>query len=168
MTMTLVGTVTVGAGGASTIEFAGIPQSATDLLLLVSARNTATNKAGWFRINSSSATNYNYSALRGDGSSVVAFFAMSEAQGYSIRTNGSDLTANTFASTRVYFHNYAGNTVKKYSIDGVDEGNVSTTYQEMINGYWNQTAAITSLLLGNYGGSFAQNTVASLYTITRA
>ena len=42
-TYVLINSVTVGAGGASTIEFTSIPSTYTDLLLYCSVRDSATS-----------------------------------------------------------------------------------------------------------------------------
>ena len=42
-TFTLIASSTVGAGGASSIDFTSIPSTYTDLCLKVSARSTATD-----------------------------------------------------------------------------------------------------------------------------
>jgi len=45
-TYTLISSVTVGSGGAATMTFSSIPQTYTDLLVRVSARNTSTSGSG--------------------------------------------------------------------------------------------------------------------------
>ena len=61
MTMTLVSTVTVGAGGAANIQWTSIPNTATDLYITVSARQLvgtgATHVYAQFN-NDSNAGNY--------------------------------------------------------------------------------------------------------------
>ncbi len=42
-TMVALQTVTVGAGGSASISFSSIPQTYTDLKLVISPRNTAAN-----------------------------------------------------------------------------------------------------------------------------
>ncbi len=68
MTMTLVSTVTVGSGGASSIEWTSIPQSGKDLLILLSARaasNAIRNDVG-VSFNGVT-TNRTYRSLYGNG-----------------------------------------------------------------------------------------------------
>ena len=166
--MQLVSTVTVGSGGASSIEFTSIPQTGTDLLLVVSARTTTNQRSAWFRINSSADLNYNFRNLRGDGGSGTSASGTSQAQGYIVATNPADTTANTFSSSQVYFPNYSGSTTKSYSIEAMTENNAVTAYQELVAGFWNQTTAITSLLIQPYSGTFAEHSNASLYIITKA
>ena len=44
-------TVTVGSGGASSIDFTSIPQTYTDLVIKTSARNTSTSTTMYLEFN---------------------------------------------------------------------------------------------------------------------
>jgi hypothetical protein len=165
--MQLVSTVTVGAGGAASIEFTSIPQTGTDLLVVLSARNNASGNGIIFRINGDTGSNYAYRRLGGTGSSVYSD-GFTDPFGLFGNAAPSTSTANTFSNVGVYFPNYAGSAAKTYSADSVAENNATAAPQEIIAGRWTGTAAITSLNIYISGSSFVQHTTASLYTITKA
>jgi hypothetical protein len=169
MSMTLVSTVTVGAGGASTIEFTSIPETATDLLVVISARSSsASSDAFAFKVNSS-ATGYADKNLRGNGSaasSVNSGVSTYFWTGYVIP--GTGYTASTFGNAQLYIPNYTSSTRKSLSFDGVGENNNSEAWQQLSAGSWSGTAAITSIQIGSESnGTFAQYSTASLYLITK-
>jgi hypothetical protein len=167
--MSLVSTVTVGAGGASSIDFTGIAAGATDLLLTVSARSSSTTTNAFaFRLNSS-ATGYADKNLRGNGSaasSVNSGVSTYFWTGYVIPGTGD--TANTFGSAQLYIPNYTSSVAKSLSFDGVGENNSTTAWSQLSSGSWSGTAAITSIsIFAESAITFAQHSTASLYTITK-
>jgi len=121
--MTLVSTVTVGSGGAASIDFTSIPQTGTDLLLICSFReNTAGVNSAW-RLNLNGvSTNHTFRQLFGTGSSVASY---SGSYNKLITTDATGTTSNTFSNNSIYIPNYAGSTNKSYSIDSVIENNAS-------------------------------------------
>jgi hypothetical protein len=163
MTMTLVSTVTVGAGGAASIEWTGIPATGTDLLVVVSARhNNATYGDTNITFNSSG-TGYSArllyaDAINGGAKSTTGIYGF---------TTPSDYTANTFGNLQIYVPNYAGSTNKSFSVDSVTENNATGAWSGIHAGLWSNTAAITSLKVAPYSGLFVQYSTASLYTITK-
>lgn len=165
MAMTLVSTVTVGAGGAASIEFTGIPQTGKDLLLIVSARATTGGvvDAGTLRFNSDSgATNYVDRQIRGLGSSVDSSSQTASYIGQIL--NGNTSTANTFSSQSIYVSNYTSATTKSISRDFVLENNATDSRQMIHASSWSGTTAITSIQLADV--TYAQHSTASLYIIS--
>jgi len=169
MTMSLIQTVTVGSGGAASIEFTSIPQDGTDLLLLVSGR-AATDASSQTRLtfNSDTGSNYNYLQLRGTGSAVSSFTATSAANfNMTSFLTDFDYTANTFANSSIYVSNYTSTVAKSVSFDFVQENNATASNSHLSAGRYTGTSAITSLTMVLAAGNFAQHTVASLYKITK-
>jgi hypothetical protein len=164
--MILVSTVTVGSGGASSIDFTSIPQTATDILLVVSGRfANASNATGlWIQFNGATA-NQSIRIIEGNGSSATSF---NDTKIYA-PINAASSTANIFGNTQFYIPNYAGSVNKTMSIDSVMENNSSIVYQNTSAGIWSNTAAITSITLKDYNAvnSLVQNSTASLYLITK-
>jgi len=162
--MQLVSTVTVGSGGASSIEFTSIPQTGTDLLLVLSERHSVDGNTR-LTFNGSS-SGYSMRRLSGTGSSANS----NEYSGVFIYMEGQDAsyTSNTFGNSAIYIPNYAGSANKTLSWDSVTENNSTTADQQIIAGAWANTAAITTVTLGLPSGVFQQNTTASLYIITKA
>jgi hypothetical protein len=73
-----ISTVTVGSGGISAIEFTGIPQTYTDLLIKLSLRSNQNANTGEnlrLRFNGSSASVYSERSLEGNGSNTTSYSA---------------------------------------------------------------------------------------------
>ena len=165
-----IATVTVGSGGAATMQFSSIPQTYTDLCLKVSGRSDATgsvwrnytlsfNGAGY-------ATNMTGKGLYGTGSA-----AASESLGNAIGqfSTSDSATASTFSNSEIYIPNYTGSTNKSFSGDSVTENNATAALAYLLAGLWSDTAAITSITLGNESTAiFKQYTTATLYGISKS
>jgi hypothetical protein len=163
-------TVTVGSGGAATIDFTSIPATYTDLIVKLTTRSTGTAITTFsMRFNGSTAANYNYRYLQGTGSVAQSAAGTSVASAVNLvgYTNGSLSVANTFSNTEVYIPNYAGSNAKSYSVDSVEEENGVTAYSHLLAGLWALTSAITSITFTPDAGSFAQHSTASLYGIKK-
>jgi len=159
-------TVTVGAGGAASIDFTSIPSTYTDLKLVVSARTDGSNRTGILSINNDTTdANYSHRDLYGTGSST---FSGSGSNRYHWYLDYSSDTASTFGSTDFYFPNYAGSSNKSFSVDSIEETNASTAYAYLIAGLWSNTAAINRLTLTCFSGNFVQYSTASLYGISKS
>lgn len=162
--MTLVSTITIGAGGASEILFSNIPQSGTDLLVLFSMRSNQPDTIGdiYPQLNSNTTwSNYTDYMVNGNGAT-----AYGQAIGVPYAwLPGSTITANTFGNGQIYVQNYAATVSKRMMIDAVTE-NAATAVQissQVVR--YAPTAAITSLKISG-GNTFPQYSMASLYTIT--
>jgi hypothetical protein len=168
MAMTLVSTVTVGSGGAASIEFTGIAGTGKDLLLLVSARTNRTelNDVINVTLNDDSATNYAVRRLEGGGASAssanftAGFFRIEQI-------NGNTSTSNTFGNAQCYISNYSTTAAKSIATDVVTENNAATSWQTISAASWSGTAAITKIsMTSGTSNSFLQHTTASLYIIS--
>jgi hypothetical protein len=168
MAMTLVSTVTVGSGGAASIQFDNIPQSGKDLLLLFSGRvDYAGSGARDYNLhinNETTGTNYTSRTLMGFGSTVASYNETSARFPMEIADNG--FTALTFSSVQIYLSNYTSSVAKSVSIDLVTENNGTNNRISIDAGRWNNTAAITSLTLRDRTYNTAQYSSASLYIIS--
>lgn len=161
VTHKLIQTITVGAGGAASIDFTSIPATYTDLLVLCSVRtNRAADTDGlYIKING---TNGTARRLLGDGATATSDSTAD------IRNTapGNTVTASTFGNVSIYLPNYAGSTNKSLSIDGVGEGNTASTIQMFTAGLWSTTTAINQItLLPVVGTLLQQYSSASLYGI---
>jgi len=161
MTMTLVSTVTVGSGGAASITFGSIPQTGTDIYILLSGRSLG-SAAFKIQFNSSS-TGFTNRYLSGNGSSAGSY---TDTTGYVGALAASTYTTSTFGNASFYIPNYSGSTNKSFSGDVVSENNTTLSYADITAGIWANTAAITSVTFTQSSG-FAQYSTASLYLITK-
>lgn len=162
-----ISTVTVGSGGAASISFTGIPQTYTDLVVKVSARNSANNDGMGISFNGSS-TNYSYRDLYGSGSAAGSTNnTTGPATGYGL-IDQSPATASTFANGEIYISNYTSSNNKSVSIDGVTENNATATYAYLSAILWSNTAPITSITLTALSsGTIQQYSTATLYGIRK-
>lgn len=159
VTHKLIQTITVGSGGAASIDFTSIPATYTDLMLLLSARSTDL-RALSIKFNNT-ATTYTVSHLDGDGASATS-------NNFSLAGDAvpSTATASVFGNNSYYIPNYAGSAQKSYSVDSVTENNGTTAYQHFTGGLWNGTSAITQITFSIVSsGNLAQYSSASLYGI---
>jgi hypothetical protein len=161
--MKLIATTTVGSGGTETIVLSSIPQSFTDLQLVLSLRNSPTAVVGDIPITfNGTGTGYSARILYGTGTGVASFTETS----ITVRVNASSSTANTFGNTSVYIPNYAGSTFKSVSTDEVVENNAASSHHAITARLWSNTAAITSITIGA-GTTILENSTVSLYGITK-
>ena len=159
-TYTLISSVTVGAGGASSIDFTSIPSTYTDLVIKYSIRNASTFATCYLRFNAST-TSYTGRRLFVNSTTVSSDTVNADV----IFENPSSYTASTFASNEVYIPNYAGSNNKSASIDFATENNAAANYEGIAAELWSNTAAITQVSIVPAAGTFAQYSTAYLYGI---
>lgn len=158
--MQLISSVSVGVGGAATIDLTSIPGTYTDLMLVLSARATSTTATITVAFNGSSASFTNL-YMEGNGSGVTSTTGTTLVGRASISTD----TASTFGNLSIYIPNYAGSADKNFSVDTVSENNSGTAYTQIFTGVWANTAAITQITLSL--ANFAQHSNAYLYGILK-
>jgi hypothetical protein len=157
--MKLIETKTLLSAAAS-IEFTSIPQDGTDLLLLISARNSGTSGSG--RIEFNTGGTYTRRRLLGLGSTVLSDSPTSVDWQVSVSTD----TANTFNNATIYIPNYTSANAKSYSVDSVSENNATAAQHGILAGLWSETSAITTITL-YVGTEFVIGSTISLYKITK-
>ena len=163
-TFELISSVTVGAGGASSIDFTSIPSTYTDLVLKVSARsNGASEDISLLSLNGST-TGFSARYLQGNGASASSSNLARWGGNYTASNN----TASTFGNAELYFPNYTSFNQKSYSVDNVTETNGTTAYAGIVAGLWTGTAAINQITLTPNSGSYVQNSTFYLYGVKNA
>ena len=155
-----IASVTVGAGGASSIDFTSIPSTYTDLVIKLSTRWAVADLDTSISFNGST-TSFTARRLYGSGSAVASDTRARTAG----LADSSGYTASTFANSEIYIPNYAGSNNKSYSVDSVTENNGTVSYALLAAGLWSNTAAITSITLSESTNTFAQYSTATLYGI---
>jgi len=165
-TYKLIGSVTVGAGGAADITFTSIPSTYTDLCLLYSTRSsaTATQCGEFLRLNSDTGSNYKYLFLRGSGSAVASGSGTLSST-YVGQIPAANVTASTFGNTTIYFPNYTTSNQKSISVDAVGENNATEAYALLTADLWTGTSAISTIKIYPDAGSYVQYSTAYLYGI---
>lgn len=170
-----IASVTVGAGGASSIDFTSIPATYDDVCILMSARSTGTNVNAqgfcYFTFNSLT-TSFTSRRLIQDGTTVSSDSSGGRFAAY---IPNSQATASTFGTMVCYIPNYRSSNNKSYSTDQGMENNSSTAYlQGLVAGLWSNSSAITSISIGGVidstgaSANFAQYSTATLYGISKS
>jgi len=156
-------TITVGTAIAS-ITFSAIPQTYTDLQLVISSRTSrASDSDGLFITFNSVTTGYTQRDVLGSGTAAVSG---NTSLRYIGETPGNNATASVFGNAQVYIPNYTSANNKSYSVDAVAEDNDSSAYVSLVAGLWSNTAAITSIGISpQTGPNLNQYTTATLYGI---
>ena len=167
-TFELIASSTVGAGGASSIDFTSIPSTYTDLCLVLSLRSTnasGNNTVGYNVRFNGVTTNRTYRRLYDDTGTVGS----DSSTGMPVGTmNGTTGTASTFSSASIYVPNYAGSSNKSVSIDSVSEANATAVSLYLVAGLWSSTAAINQITVVPDSANFAEFSTAYLYGVKNA
>ena len=166
-TNNLISRQTVGSAGAATVTFSSIPQTFTDLRVVVSGRSirSAVNDVLYMTVNGS-ATTYSSKVLEGNGATPTSYNGGSTAFSDILGIPAASSTASVFSNAEIYIPNYTSANYKSISADSVGENNATTAYTDLYAGLWSNTAAITSITLYNTISNFAEFTTISLYGIS--
>jgi hypothetical protein len=159
-----IATVTVGSGGAATIDFTSIPATYTDLCLVSSVRTSrgAYHESLTMTFNGAS-TNRTNRRLYGDGATPNS---TSDTLMYGSQASGSTATASTFGSSTIYIPNYTSSNNKSSSEEGVSENNATNAFAELNANLWSSTAVINQITLTpENSGTIQQYSTATLYGI---
>ncbi len=170
-TYKLISSVTVGSGGASSIDLTSIPQTYTDLVIKLSTRSTGLGNYDQIEMefNSSTASNYSARLLYGLGTGSGASVSSSayDAVRYTGYSTTNNVTASTFSNIQIYIPNYTSSNAKSVSVDMVTENNTTDSLVGLTAGLWSLTNAITSIkFTSNSGYNFTQYSTAYLYGIS--
>ena len=171
-TYSLIASSTVGAGGASSIDFNNVPSGYVDLVIKYSLRCTLSGGPFHFgdcavRFNGDTSTNYNNLVMRSREGSVASFGSSTSTFIALYEASAADATANAFGTGQVYISKYASSDSKSVSTEGTSQSNDSTRVQfGSISGLWRSSSPVTSIKLYEQNGTnFVQNSSAYLYGI---
>jgi hypothetical protein len=159
----------LGSAQAS-ITFSSIPQTMTDLVLLVSARTTNPSGNYWNNIRvtfNGSSTGYSERYLYGTGAGTGSGTSATSYLEFQYAVSAQGTTSNTFSNLSLYIPNYRTSNNKSVSVDSVTENNATNALANITAGLWSNSAAITSITLNGEanGGQFAAYTSATLYGV---
>ena len=168
--MELITSVTVGSGGTASVTLPAtgtIPQTYTDLKVVISSRNTDIYNEIHFRFNGDTGNNYSGRNIYGNGSTVTSSFSSSISSLQNLTVESvSGQTASTFGNTELYIPNYTSSNHKSISADGVQENNATSAQAMLGAGLWANTAAITTITAFPSIGTFAEGSTFYLYGIS--
>jgi hypothetical protein len=156
-----IATTTLGSNQA-TVDFTGISQAYTDLILVIDS--TSTTSAGiYIQVGDASidtGTNYSYTYLQGNGTAASSGRAATQASIYC-----ADQSSTSRQTTILQFNNYSNTTTYKTIISRGSSASQSST---AVVGLWRgaSTAAIKLIKLLN--GNFTTGSTFTLYGIKAA
>jgi hypothetical protein len=168
-TMTLISSITLNSAQSS-LSFTSIPQTYTDLCLMVSLRTAQSGGQSDARI-TLNGTNTGINSRGIDNrTSIGTSFNYSNAWYGVSAANASGSTSNTFTNWQVYIPNYTSTTqYKSGSFDYIRESNDAASnlvYTGFSAGIYTANTAITSIGVENDGNwNYLQYTTAYLYGI---
>jgi hypothetical protein len=159
---TYVPIATTNLGSASSYTFSSIPQTYTDLILIINdVANTSTNQGVYLLYNSDSGSNYSRTGLRANGSTASSFYQTNNPY-LAIAASGS---TNNPKPNIVQIMNYSNTTTYKTTLSrGNDAGNGIDAMVHL----WRNTSAITSITIYENTATFGTNATATLYGIAAA
>lgn len=161
--------VVVPGGGAASITFSAIPSTHENLRLTLMGRTTqaATSTLITLTFNGDGGANYDYQQVFGVG---VAEDANSGAAATSLpcgTLSGSTAPAGVASQSILEINGYARSIFQKAitMLYGTKVGIAAANSSVVLQGWWRNTAVISSIVLTPASGNFAEGTVASLYGI---
>lgn len=161
--------ITLNANAAN-VTFSNIPQTFTDLRIVVSARSNAasTDSVDLYAQMNGATTNYSMRRLFGSGSTASSDTASGAATSLRVgNMPGANPTANSFGSTTITIPNYTGSATKPVLSESCNENNGSTALIMLTASLWSDTAAITQILLAPFSGSFIAGSTFYLYGLAQ-
>lgn len=157
-----IATVTVGAGGSSSISFSSIPSTFKHLQIRGFTLSSSPNNNIIVRLNSDSGSNYSYHALNGTGSIAESYGGTSTtfmSAGYTgASSNGSVFVTDVleYGNTNIY------KTIR--SLGGIDQN--GSGYINLHSGNWRNTAAVSTITITHGAAvNFNQYSSFALYGI---
>lgn len=152
-----IATTTLGSA-TNSITFSSIPQTYTDLILVVNGTLNSTGNYS-LRFNGDTGTNYSDTALFGDGTNA----------GSNRRSTGTvayiGIGGTSMVTTIANIMNYSNTTTNKTTI--ARSGDASQRVESRVS-LWRSTAAITTVLLFSDAQNMAAGTTATLYGVKSA
>lgn len=159
-----IATVTVGAGGTSTITFSSIPATYQHLQIRHIARCTSGTAYMKINFNNDTASNYSWHELYGAGATASA--SAGATQAFGIAADAVYDTANGFNAGICDILDYANTNKHKTTraLSGQDNNGSGTIYGA-ISSRWGSSSEINEIDLTLNTGNFAQHSHFALYGI---
>jgi hypothetical protein len=168
--MEFISSVTVGSGGAASMVFSSIPQTFTDLFIVVSARHNTTGGDNVIAQLNGNTTGYTFRYLGGSGTGVEQYtqanLGFSSGMPFG-NIGGTSYTTSTMNNISLLLPNYTGSATKIGVGEGGFENNSSVGYLSLTGSASPVTAAVTSITIKPAFTSFVEYSTAYLYGILK-
>jgi hypothetical protein len=155
------------SGSVSSLTFSSIPQTYTDLVLILGSLDMPAGSAPWLQFNGDTGTNYSVTFLEGTGTTATSNRRTNFSRilaGYNVTSNGSGQTENLIWNIQ----NYSNSTTYKTVIGRWNSPVASYPGTNANVGLWRNTATITSFVISNDLGNFTAGSTFTLYGIASA
>jgi hypothetical protein len=150
----------------SSVTFSSIPQTYTDLKLVVSAKTQSIYESdGAYVTFNGSSSGYSERTLMNINGTMYSFNASSAFINWGIVCTGAGATANTFGNSEMYIPNYTSSNSKSTSSEISQENNGTATVMAITAALWSNSAAITSITLTAQNPNFVSGSTFYLYGI---
>lgn len=147
-THTLIQALT-SMSGSTTVSFTSIPQTYTDLLIVLNARANGYNGSEIYLKFNDSTTSYASKFLWKDGNTlslVSSTLGISTSIFAGIITGSTQGGSNSYGSGQIYIYRYTDAVTKYCNADIASErSSTSDTWYTMSSGSWSNNAAITKI-----------------------
>ena len=156
-----IATNTLGTA-VSTVTFSSITGTYTDLVLVFQG-GSSTDANIRMQVNGDTASNYSWTQLGGNGTSVASFRNSSDTSW--LMNRYAYLSNNLNANFIFNFNNYSNTTTNKTVIN---RSNSAANGTDTTVGLWRSTTAITSITFSLSGGNYIVGSTFTLYGIKAA
>lgn len=162
-----ISTTTLGSATA-TVTFSSIPQTYTDLVLVIFGANSNAdaNDTGYMQYNSDTGNNYSDTIVYTNGNTPTSFRA-TNSNAIGLWTIMGNTDSNRYSAIVVNFQDYANTTTYKTTLNRIGTPTGSGGWTNMSVGLWRNTNAITSILVGG-GSNWRSGSTFTLYGIKEA
>lgn len=161
-TYTPIASVTLSSAQSS-VTFSGIPQTYTDLILVINAGNASGSEQDCLlRFNSDAGSNYSATYLYGDGASAISGRNTNVTTG----SAGYPLRPTLISTLITQIQNYSNTTTYK---TWLSRGNGANNVVHTMASLWRSTSAITSIqIYPSNSANFLSGSTFNLYGISSA
>lgn len=164
-TYTPIATYTVSGSTTNTVTFSSIPQTYTDIVMIMNVATTTGTTYPTIRLNNDSSTLYSRTQLYGNGSAASSDRATGEPEWY-FTIGNLPTAANTFSSGIVHLFNYTNTTTFKTALNRSAETSIGWVGSRV--SLYRSTSAITRIDFLTTANYYAAGSTFTLYGVKSA
>jgi hypothetical protein len=162
-TYTPIASQTLSSAAAS-VTFSGIPQTYTDLVVVINGSMSASGATIYARLNGDTGSNYSVTYIGGNGTSAYSNRSSNNSNGIGLGGFEAGFSTGMFTNI-VHFQNYSNSTTNKTVLSRWSDPSSGGEVEAFV-GLWRNTTAITSIEIRNNGGhNFNSGSTFNLYGI---
>jgi len=143
----------------TSITFSSISSAYTDLVLIISAKNTTSLNNGKLNFNGDGGTNYSGTYMQGAGTAVTGRVSNTSS------VYLMEFVTTDFSPVVVNIMDYSNTNTYKTILA---QGGANSDRIAFWTSIWRSTSAINSIEIATFGGQFASGSTFSLYGIAAA